>query len=82
MSEVPLWECWKQVRCCWVRSEMKDLSACGFCVCNAGGVFPNLHRSNTITDLPTLETAQGQMDGFFSRLPDKCHQNRVASVGD
>jgi len=31
---------------------------------------------------PALETTQGQMDGFFSQLPYKCHQNRVASVGD
>ena len=29
----------------------------------------------------TLEATQGQMDGFFSQLPYKCHQNRVASVG-
>ena len=29
-----------------------------------------------------LEATQGQMDGFFSQLPYKCHQNRVASVGD
>ena len=32
--------------------------------------------------LTTLETTQGQIDGFFSQLPHKCHQNRVASVGD
>ena len=31
---------------------------------------------------PTLEATQGQIDGFFSQLPYKCHQNRVASVGD
>ena len=30
----------------------------------------------------TLEATQGEMDGFFSQLPYKCHQNRVASVGD
>ena len=29
-----------------------------------------------------LEATQGQMDGFVSQLPYKCHQNRVASVGD
>ena len=28
------------------------------------------------------EATQGQIDGFFSQLPYKCHQNRVASVGD
>ena len=30
----------------------------------------------------TLEATQGQNDSFFSQLPYKCHQNRVASVGD
>ena len=29
-----------------------------------------------------LETTQGQIHGFFSQIPYKCHQNRVASVGD
>ena len=29
-----------------------------------------------------LEATQGQMDGFFSQLPYKCHLNEVASVGD
>jgi len=28
------------------------------------------------------EATQGHMDGFCSQLPYKCHQNRVASVGD
>jgi len=31
---------------------------------------------------PTLEATQGQIDGFFSQLPCKYHQNRVAYVGD
>ena len=30
----------------------------------------------------TLEATQGQIDGFFSQFPCKCHPNRVASVGD
>jgi len=30
----------------------------------------------------TLEATQGQIDGFFSQLPHKCYQHRVASVGD
>ena len=30
----------------------------------------------------TLEATQGQIDGLFSQLPYKYHQNRVASVGD
>ena len=29
-----------------------------------------------------VEATQGQIDGLFSRLPYKCHQNRVAYVGD
>ena len=29
-----------------------------------------------------LEATQGQMDGFFSRPPYKCHFEEVASVGD
>jgi hypothetical protein len=33
-------------------------------------------------DRATLEATQGQIDGFFSELIYKCHQNRVASVGD
>ena len=33
-------------------------------------------------EAPTLEVIQVQIDGFFSQLSDKCHQNRVASVGD
>ena len=32
--------------------------------------------------IATLEATQGPNDGFFSQLPYKCHQNRVASVGD
>ena len=30
----------------------------------------------------TLEAIQGQIAGFFGQVPYKCHQNRVASVGD
>ena len=33
-------------------------------------------------DRAAMEATQGQIDGFFSQLPYKCHQNRVASVGD
>ena len=37
----------------------------------------------TVSHVPsTLETIQGQIDDFFSPLPYKCYQNRVASVGD
>jgi len=32
--------------------------------------------------LPALEATQEQLHGVFSQLPYKCHQNRVASVGD
>jgi len=38
--------------------------------------------SDPITCFTALESTQGQIDGFFSQLPYKCHQNRVASVGD
>ena len=31
---------------------------------------------------PPLEATQGQIHGFFCQLQYKCHQNRVASVGD
>jgi len=31
---------------------------------------------------PALEATQGQMDGFLSQLPYKCHLEEVASVGD
>ena len=31
---------------------------------------------------PTLESTQGQIDGFFSQFPYKCYQNRAAYVGD
>jgi hypothetical protein len=31
---------------------------------------------------PTLEATQWQIDGFFCQPPCKCHQNRVASLGD
>ena len=30
----------------------------------------------------TLEATQGQMDGFLSQLPYKCHLEEVVSVGD
>ena len=40
------------------------------------------HRTPSRGALTTLETTQRKMDGFFSHLPYKCHQNRVASVGD
>ena len=29
-----------------------------------------------------LKATQGQMDGFFSQLPYKCHLEEVASVKD
>ena len=32
--------------------------------------------------LATLETTQGQIDGFFSQLPYKCHLEEVTSVGN
>ena len=29
-------------------------------------------------EVPPLETTQGQIDAFFTELPHKCQQNRVA----
>ena len=37
---------------------------------------------HTVTVSTTLEATLGQIDGFFSQLPYKCHQNRVASEED
>ena len=52
-----------------------------WCQRGAGGSmgFRTLKSDETPS---TPETTQGQMDGFFSQHPYKCHQNRVASVGD
>ena len=51
--------------------------ACGL------SVKKNVHRVHEMWMWkPTLEATQGQMYGFFGQLPYKCHQNRLASVGD
>jgi len=42
----------------------------------------NSHHSCLGEKAPTLEAAQGTIDGFFSHLPYTCHHNRVGSVGD
>ena len=55
----------------------KSLS--GKCACNPADRMA--HRGQDSPDA-TLEATQGQIDGFFSHLPFKCHQNRVASVAD
>ena len=47
---------------------------------SAGGP-PEEVRPN-LTQPAALEATQGQMDGFFSQLPYKCHLEEVASVGD
>ena len=39
-----------------------------------------LYRPTLGLRVTALETTQGQIDGFFSQLPYKCYQNRVASV--
>ena len=41
-----------------------------------------VEKGADIEEGSTLEATQGQFHGFFSQLPYKCHQNRVASVGD
>jgi len=56
-----------------------------FCMCQKDGSkhfreAPRLKKNREHP--PALEATQGQMDGFFSQPPYKCHQNRVASVGD
>ena len=43
---------------------------------------PHTYGTWLPADQTTLGTTQGQMDGFFSQLPYKRRQNRVASVGD
>jgi hypothetical protein len=42
----------------------------------------NILRKDRDRGRATLDTTQGQIDGFFSQLPYKCHQDWVASVGD
>jgi len=42
---------------------------------------PSCRVSGFKAHCSTLESTQGQIDGFFGQLPYKCHQNRVASVG-
>ena len=44
--------------------------------------FPGSLISTFLEAGSTLEATQGKIDGFFSQLPYKCRQNRVASVGD
>ena len=42
----------------------------------------DLRKSDLTKSKTTLEATQRQIDDFFSQLPYKCHQNRVASGGD
>jgi len=41
-----------------------------------------LHEQGNSGWQAALDATQGQIDSFVSQLPYKCHQNRVASVGD
>ena len=41
-----------------------------------------LVRLELTSTRPTLETAQGQIDGFFSQFPFKYYSKEVASVGN
>ena len=43
---------------------------------------PSLDALIMVRRHDTLEATQVQIDGFSSQLQYKCHQNRVASVGD
>jgi hypothetical protein len=49
-----------------------------------GGVRPHsfLLSGKVPSPVSTLEATQGQIGGLFSQLPHRCHQNRVASVGN
>ena len=40
------------------------------------------HHTRAMYIGTTLETTQGQIDGFFSQLLFKCYPPEVASVGD
>ena len=40
----------------------------------------NLFRLGGLQERAALEATQGQIDGFFSQLPYKCHLEEVASV--
>ena len=39
-------------------------------------------KTGLASSVSALEAIQGQMDGFFSQLPYKCHLEEVASVGN
>jgi len=41
-----------------------------------------VHHVHGEKTLAAMEATQGQIDGFFSQLPYKCHLEEVASVGD
>ena len=48
-------------------------------------LYPPYHGAQSVRFLwsnSPLQTTQGQMDGFFSQLPCKCHLPEVAFVGD
>jgi hypothetical protein len=42
---------------------------------------PEVEVPNLVS-IPTLETTQGQIDGFFSQLLYTCYFGEVTSVGD
>ena len=46
-----------------------------------GDVEDHVLKEEEVSCRAVNETV-GQIDGFLSQLPYKCHQNRVASVGD
>jgi len=45
-------------------------------------LYLSLSLSTGYEAASTLEATHRQIDGFFGQLPNTCHQNRVAYVGD
>ena len=52
------------------------------CVVDKLGGFLETLLTTAACSITALEATQGQMDGFFGQLPNKCHLEEVASVGD
>ena len=46
-----------------------------------GGEGVGLLTGSAARSVPALRATQGQIDGSFSQLPFKCHQNRLALCG-
>ena len=74
----------KSVCCEDIRSEFPTelhTFICGRYV-NAASTGQGPYRKKGCVFKAALEATQGQMDGFFSQLPYKCHIEELAPVGD